>query len=922
MWNNQIQGLPSWAGSKNQNNLYVSSLTVDTINAKTGNITGISSSVIATGYLILNNTVMTTVDNILYVNGNAINTPSTLSSIADWSYFPAINNVNMNGSTIKNALGISTNYLTANIISNTVLNNNTINNTFFNGRNVTISTLTANVANTSLVNTNSIVASNGNINKLYAGNIETPNISSIKIFTNSISTALLTANTINNILISSSYTSTNSLYAQTAEIPVLKTSSLEFVDSVGRNLLISSILQNRSIYTPDEEDNDGLIVFTNKELDSVYGLITTSENRSTFSIAGATNLGLLAVSTIQMLGFRGIDIKTVRSDDDPTSITVDTDALGITAKAIVAVVPEIILDAGVINTNAYMSTNVIHADLIIANIGDFGVLNTSATLNTNNIINSSNITTATLNVTDNANITNLTANGLTVNDSANYNTYISFGTNNSEFYGAQYLYDINSVRNLQVEKLTVLGGWTGDDILPPYYNDSIVEIGEDSIRPGQVTINGFNPDPLDTGTALTVRGDTQITQNLNVLGLTTLEGVVETIGDLNVDGSLQVQGDVEITGITTATGVFTTLGDANVGGILTVTGETNLLGAVTAEAGIGIVGAMGLTGGDVTFGSSIDTGFNFNIYYTTYFNNGIDLGNNNIEHVGTANFDTINMSSINGNQIVLITNDFVPASVLLYNIDSVLTGAVAVSDSNTVGLVGFDKTKIISGNGTLIESSSNIDISANNTIFTGNVLMNNDLDMGGNNITNVGGLSIATLGVKQSTGGYINAGVVFEQVSGDKVFYQLSKPYVSDPILDPVGSEGIYIVERSTADGSELQHGRIYDDTIYTPWAHVTGDLQMNQYDISNVKAMYYNDTRQPFIQFGQITTDKTPTLVTLAVPYIDTTYTVQCTYAEEPAGGGGGGGTSVYTQNKTTSNFEIHGRHTKLVDWTSFGYN
>ncbi|MCV6900754.1 hypothetical protein OE165_27355, partial [Escherichia coli] len=76
-----------------------------------------------------------------------------------------------------------------------------------------------------------------------------------------------------------------------------------------------------------------------------------------------------------------------------------------------------------------------------------------------------------------------------------------------------------------------------------------------------------------------------------------------------------------------------------------MTGETNLLGAVTAEAGIGIVGAMGLTGGDVTFGSSIDTGFNFNIYYTTYFNNGIDLGNNNIEHVGTANFDTINMSS-------------------------------------------------------------------------------------------------------------------------------------------------------------------------------------------------------------------------------------------------------------------------------------
>jgi hypothetical protein len=193
------------------------------------------------------------------------------------------------------------------------------------------------------------------------------------------------------------------------------------------------------------------------------------------------------------------------------------------------------------------------------------------------------------------------------------------------------------------------------------------------------------------------------------------------------------------------------------------------------------------------------------------------------------------------------------------------------------------------------------------------------LDMAGNYITNCGGLSLNTLQVGQSTDGYINAGVLFNQLPGDEVFWQLSKPYITDPVLDPVGSEGIYIVERNVADGQEIAHGRIYDNTIYTPWAHVTGDLQMNQYDISNVKAMYYTNTRQPFIQYGIVSFAGGGTqTVTLPVEYVDNDYAIQATYNEDP----GSSAKPIHIDSKTTSNFVISAQSGHSAQWTTFGNN
>ena len=913
--NNNITA-PNWSGNdvnKKLKNLTVDNINVSSIHGYSAEFNLVDASVVRTGFMFLNNTIMTTFNNILYVNNEAVFVPSSFSTISDWSYFPAKTTVNMslldlsNTSYVyaKNVVAsntVTTSNLTAPTISNVILKNVNVNSAFIYGRDIYSSTLTTKIANISLGIVSSLVASNAIIPKLNAYSIVNNTLSSGSIFANNISSTLLTANTINNVLLSSSYISANTLYTPYADLPYIKGSSIEFTTALGQTMAVSSILQNRSFYTPDADDTDPLIAFTNRDFSEFYGLITTSENRSTFGIAGTNNLTLLGVSTATLYGVDGVNIRT----NSDRIIQMTTTGLAIDASGVV-------INADFFNTNAYMSTNAIAADLILANIADFKVLNASTinfdTLNTNNIINSSNINTATLDVSGNANINNLTANGLTVNNSADYNTYISFGTSNSGFYGAQYLYDINSLRNLQVERITVLGGWTGDDIIPPYYNDSIVEIGEDTIRPGQVTINGFNPDPLDTGTALTVRGDTQITQNLNVLGLTTLEGLVEAIGDLNVDGAFTAQGTVDITGITTATGVVNCLGG------LGVEGEANFLGAVTAEAGIGVIGAMGVTGGDITFGSPSSTINTFTVHYTTNFSNTVNFGgavnlsNLNINTLTANNgyFNTTNISTMNGNQIILKTNDFTPASVLFYNKDNTLNSGIGAFDSNLCGVVGFDKTKIASANGTLIESYSNIDISGQSTIFTGNVWMPNlslsslygfnisqsneiqhwnpyggyydyyipqlsytdlsnnftaavasdwsyypckniELNMCNNFITNVQGLSIQTLGIKQATSGYINAGVVYEQLPGDEMFWQLSKPSLDG--ASPQGSEGIFVVKRSTADGSDIGHGRLFDDGIYKPVigsdlsnnVAVVGNLDMSNNYLSNASRVYlYN---------------------------------------------------------------------------------
>ena len=70
-------------------------------------------SSLSTNAIYLDGSLLTTVGSELLLNGIPIATTSNISSLADWSYDPAISTVNMNGNDIINALLISTTSLNA-----------------------------------------------------------------------------------------------------------------------------------------------------------------------------------------------------------------------------------------------------------------------------------------------------------------------------------------------------------------------------------------------------------------------------------------------------------------------------------------------------------------------------------------------------------------------------------------------------------------------------------------------------------------------------------------------------------------------------------------------------------------------------------------------------------------------------------------
>jgi hypothetical protein len=162
---------------------------------------------------------------------------------------------------------------------------------------------------------------------------------------------------INNVnSLSSSRISTNFIYSKQAEITELNTSSFQFTTAIGRDIGVSSIIANSAVFIPNADDTDGIIAFANRDVNAIYGVITTSENRSSFSIGAVNNLTLVGASSIQMLGSDGIDIRT----NTNRFIRMATTALSIDASGVV-------INADQFNTNALMSTNIITADLIGVN---------------------------------------------------------------------------------------------------------------------------------------------------------------------------------------------------------------------------------------------------------------------------------------------------------------------------------------------------------------------------------------------------------------------------------------------------------------------------------------------------------------------------------------------------------------------------
>jgi len=133
MWNGNRQTTPSWSGNGSQNNYVFPSISSINISASNISATNISTYNLTAynGYISYNSNITTTTNAVilnpgtiltgnngaLYVNGELISAPSNISSISEWSKFPALTNVDMNLSSITNTLNITaTNQITADTV--------------------------------------------------------------------------------------------------------------------------------------------------------------------------------------------------------------------------------------------------------------------------------------------------------------------------------------------------------------------------------------------------------------------------------------------------------------------------------------------------------------------------------------------------------------------------------------------------------------------------------------------------------------------------------------------------------------------------------------------------------------------------------------------------------------------------------------
>ena len=608
---------------------------------------------IITNVITLDGQAMTAEPGGLYLNGELIGTPSTISSIADWSKFKAETDVNMANSTLKNVLGISSLYIS-----------------------------------TDTINCDTIYAIGGRIDTLYGfDQINYPYarlevLSNDEIKTSSIYTNVLTSELIYN----ESEISTYSIYADLGVINTLSVENLNAsnvninntlnVDTIkskyiyGEDIAVSTIFTNIAGILATESGQNGILFF---DANNSNGLINYAYNRSSLQYASETNIDILTRFSTIIQSFSTISLVAPNVNVIATNFLADTSNF---------VVNNNFYTLNSITSNSYISTLTVSDLIHTSNIDISGNINVDGLITASNIDISGN-----LNVDGTTNLNNILNVGgpIVFNNNLEMNGNVNFPTNtvyplDHPFTGiTQYQKDVTNVRNINSESLNIIAGATGNTVETPYVNNSYLTVGNaDGVidewlgTPGIVTINGVNGyvPGVDTNatTALTVRGDVDIDYGeltcyngahfypyaidanaINAYGDVNIIGILSVEGDINVIGNETIEGGFEVTGLTTLAG------DTNIGGLLTATGETNFLGGVTAEAGIGIIGEVGISGGDVT----IAGGNTFTNNSGTVLNSGLTVNggtvtfNNDVTINGRLIANSINISNANVSSLTI-----------------------------------------------------------------------------------------------------------------------------------------------------------------------------------------------------------------------------------------------------------------------------
>ena len=749
-WNKNYITVPKWDGSgsnTNSNVLNVSSLNANTLNANNistgyihaanlstnnGSIAFLSNLVLNTGVIGLGigPTFLTADKGILYVNGDAVAFPSSFSTIADWSQFKAVADVDMSRSTLYNVQSISTNTISSGTLQTNVARVRSLSTVNVSSGNITFDTLNGRAAVINTLSGSNLVYSNGTFSNTITSNIFSRTINSCNI---------VNSNSVRSFAISSFIVSTGYIVADVGFFNSTFNSTIISYKGIFQSTATSLLVANNISSGNISASNISATYISNVEQ------ITLSGNRpnvpwnsatlyapgdiifvSPFSyVANYSNLDVYPQSNIQGFAPGNYVVGEAAFVDGvgsysclvsgfyaltPNNYTggqwVGRGPLDSDSPTIFWSVTDIITNpfGGTIIGNSNSLIRVGNVSSIYMNASTLVTRNSIAdSLQTNNIssgtaniniLNTSNIDTS--NITS-YNITN--SNTLSNAGEANLNTLVTSGqvyTQNilnvqglmslqSDVYGQtndvtllvppftttpQFLQDILNIREGQFETLNIFGGSTGNTLLPPYRNNSIVNIGTSEICPAIVTIGGVNL--LEDTAALTVYGEVNVelgsfnsyyTANfyplnfeanaINVYGLSYLNGGVTITGFTDCLGTLDVQG------ITTFTGAVNALG------IVTIEGETNIAGLLTAEAGIGIVGAATFQAGDIIIGNSGGGPTNnFNLY--NYYN-GTDVQNLTVN--GTGDF----------RQNVNIDNNLTVGGIIF---GTVISGSESVSTIN------------------------------------------------------------------------------------------------------------------------------------------------------------------------------------------------------------------------------------------------
>ena len=619
-----------------------------------------------TNVITLDGQGITASTNGIYLNGVLVALPGEISSIGFWAEYPASANINANNSTIKNAKGISTLGLsTGSLLADSLFANSGNIKTLV-GSNLTYS-------NASLCNLNT--------SSLYVNDIVSEQIyNQFEISTATIRASVGVIDDLESEDIRTNNLFANNISSGTIEAYYLTTSSIvNYGDLASRRVLVNNLLAIPS----------GIALIS-----TIQTNYLSSGSVSTNTLSGKD--GIFSSLTVGKLFTDGISI---------SSFTTNT-----------------------ISVSSIFASNISASELYVSSV--VGIGGSFDTLYTNNIYNTSNITTSNLNSLGLITASNVDISGalvvdgsLTFNGGLVGNSGINFNTGSVPIYGTQYLYDIENVRNLTIQNINIQGGATGN-LLPPFYYDSILNVGTNLTTPGQVTINGFNPDPLDTGIALDVDGDTRITQNLNVLGLTTLEGLVDVVGetnfqgDVNVQGLLTAEGDFDTVGIATITGATNCLGGLAVEGGLGVIGLANFTGAVTAQAGIGVVGTADIYGGDITFGNALSTNNTFTSWLDTTIKGNLTVdGTTTIGSVLTSTIFTENLfaSTIGTNLTAYIGSGVSDGGMVWYSED-LLTQRAIIARNETVSTLYINSSNRLYLEADYIDLSGAVSFNNNNLI--------------------------------------------------------------------------------------------------------------------------------------------------------------------------------------------------------------